>query len=1552
MTRTAPKKKAGGLSSLRTALADWRRDADRFGTGGAAAKSAAALEAAGAAAASRELRTIPKVLAREFLETTSRPGFLSSLDSGRAERWAETAFRFIQASDYSLKAMFDARVDEIPRKVLFQDMGRAIPARWTYEEVGRHVRGIAGALYLLALRSHEAPRVAVFSENHIECASVDLACLFYDILVTPLNPHFSPDDLASIFDRLGINIAVTDTAERAEALLSLRARTKRPFLVVTATLAAGPEGSDAIFLGEFLRRLPVREIEAALSRRKRFRLNEVSTVMFTSGSTGAPKGVSFSTYQLVAKRFARAAALPGVGEDEVFLSFLPLYHTFGRYLELLGSIYWRGTYVFAGNPSADTLFSLLPKVNPTGFISVPVRWAQLHERCLERTEAVPPGGDRGRALRSVVGSRLRWGLSAAGYLDPRVFRYFERAGIAVCSGFGMTEGTGGLTMTVPGRYEDDTHGVPLPGLRARLGDGGELQASGHYIARYLEDKGPGDTIPYPRNPKSDYWLATGDVFRVLPGGYYQIVDRIKDIYKNNRGQTIAPRKVESRFAGVPGVKSVFLVGDGRPHNVLFIVPDRGDEVLKAALDPESERAYYRRIISAANLDLAPYERVVNFAVLDRAFDPARGELTAKGSFNRKAIEASFRDLIDGLYRTSFVELRGDGFQVRIPLWFYRDLGILEDEIALGADGLRDLNRGLVLPLRKDPETGDWLVGDLEYPIRASVLDLGLFARQPFLWGGNPALVRFCPCKEGWDVSIDPGLDRASLPWTRDNAYSAPDIPKPGRLGDPRLARVHDLLSRVLFGRTADAVPALEEVEKLLGESEDLKTSTLVRRRLEALARHPDETVRCRAYRLLLLDEPNPGYGESLPAFVQSGLPFLNEESIEHIVSSRLGQGRFDSLRQRMCAYREKLDWPAAPSIRPQFERIFGLFVDFARVHPQYYASVRAELAAWVLHRCDPVLAASARSRLSELGKDYEAWLSSGAPVLSEEGWAKRIVFEDGFEPAEEAAVRAILTHPLFLRESVLLAYDRPRFNPAEIVDRGIWVSRIVSSAGGGHYRISVNTRSRGHYDLRLVHGEEWCSPRGVETALWLLALANYPYGQRILPQLGAWRPDLGALSWRYSGDLTVWEKIREFAGRRESEAATPPPQTWRKLFIDSFAAFFRAADYGGFQVVPGLVSPSNVIVPEVDFREEAVIASLEGWRPYTGPRDLVRPMLDTFYRRTAAGYPWADKFLDVTWIFDACHEALGRDKGGAFLDGLLQALGAEPLRGPGDVDLAPVLEAYLDYFRKNYMIPIPALNAINKYKDWELSHTLGSPEARDAKIEELSQKYGLGRFPEIVRYYLYRHTYFAGLGGKVCAAFDRLLERMGEDAGKPAVQLLELSDLQAVLGGEEDRRVFSKMVFPRLADVRGLDILKLGEEGTKHVVVHSHLEDDRGREFAFSETQDPAEIGQLYRLFFKENYPKVISERDLYFVVKDGQERVVGGLCYHVMYKNVMFIDAVVVSGPLKDAGLGRAMLTDFCARMAGQDVQIVLTHFFLPAFFLRCGFKADKRWGALVKYL
>jgi len=1488
--------------------------------------------------------SVPAELWHEYLHWTANTGFVRKLVNPELQTgWAETCFSAISLSGYTLRHLFKQRASDFPDRILFHDMSTAAPGRWSYASVSRRVREIAAVFH--SITAPAEPRVAIFSDNCVAGACCDLACLFYDVLNTPLNVHFDAGIITDIFQRLEINIVVTDTQERCGILQEVARKLGAPLRILALHPDVAGKNSGIDFLDEMCKRLGKAEVSGALERRRRFSLQEVATLMFTSGSTGEPKGVSFSNYNLVTKRFARAAALPAVGNDEVLLCYLPLFHTFGRYLEMLGMIYWGGTYVFAGNPSFETMLALLPKVNPTGLVGVPLRWVQLRDRCLEKQGEGQTGRYSEREFRRVVGDRLRWGLSAAGYLDPKVFRFFIRNGVDLCSGFGMTEATGGITMTPPGKYIDNTHGLPLPGMKLRLSEKGELQISGHYVGRYFEDKGPSEEIPIPEPAGSEHWVPTGDLFRVQSNGYYELVDRIKDIYKNDRGQTIAPLRVEKEFIGVPGIKRTFLVGDGRAYNVLLIVPDQQDPIFQASGFEENRREYFRRIVSSANRNLAPYERVVNFAILERDF--GIGEVTAKDSLNRRAIEAAFRDRIEELYRTDWVELAVDGVGVRIPRWFFRDLSILEDDVRAAPSGLHNGNNGRVLPLKMNRADGICLVGDLEYSISGDLIDLGLFARQPRLWIGNPSLISFCPCKDGWDAPLGSVSPRVARPRNLERRYAPEELPQLAQIRDPKLIHGNSLVCCALFCGEEQATEAVKTIGRMLPEV-DLRWNDVLRRRLEALARHPDEKTRCLAYQVLLLDDPTPDYGNVFSSFVESGLSFLSQESIEAIANSRFERRQLEALRRSLLRFRSEKHWPADEVTREQFRDIFQLLINFVENHPDFHSPVRAELAIWSLQKSDQALADSAKACLMELHRRFESHAASTTSATNRSDWDARLVFDDEVPVPERRRIRKLLSETPFLQYSIMLAFEESGFLLTDVAQGGIWISRSESPTTHRCYRISVNMQTGKHFDLELTLGEDLRSRRAAETLFWWLAIAGHPYGPRVLSQPGCFDPETRARSNMYLGALTVWEKIRQYSSLRGPAAPAFNPHTLKKLLVPALASFFRGWRSSGSQIVPGLVSPGNALVPELEFEEGATIASLAGWQTYENPLSLVRPMVLNFFEKLSAHYPWCREQLDTRWIFDACLEGLGGEDGRKFLAELRDSLAREPIAAPDGRPLSTALEEYSAQLR--IYVPMHVHNAIDRYREWKALNPSATASAREQTVEGLFRLYPLYRYPEFVRYYFYRHTFYGDLSGATASAFDRLLSRMTTDKTIPAMHLPELSDLQDALS-DEDRDVFSRMVFPRMQAGRKMEIIKIDEPGRKEVIVSSYITDRYGASYAFREPLEPREVGQLYRYFFNQNIPMAISEQDHHYVLMDTQERVVGGICYQFQDLQVVQIEGIVVAATLQTRGVGSAMEEEFCNRMASQGIRVVRGHF-LEKFYLSRGYQVNNRWGTLVKFL
>jgi len=1473
---------------------------------------------------------------QRYLDSTGSSQFLQKLpDREHRYRWAETAFKAIPAAHYTLESMLRARIRRHPDRPFFRKAPPTRNASWSYAETARRLRLLAGLFCSL----ESDPRVAIFAQNGLDTACCDLACLVHHIFDTPLSVHFDAAALTRIFNRLSINIAVTDTDERALLLAEVRSRTGRPFHILQA--GAGErkpfqELHRIKLLDKACAQASLEGLDALLAVRRTISLSDVATVMFTSGSTGTPKGIAFTHYQLVTKRFACAAALPKVGNDEVLLCYLPLYHAFGRYLELLGTLYWGGTYVFAGNVSFETLAAQLSNIRPTGIISIPLRLAQIRDYCVEKAGVSVRQSGQEAVFRSVVGDRLRWGLSNSGHLNAEVFRFFQRLGVDLCSGFGMTQGTGGITMTPPGEYLDDTVGIPLPGIKIRFGGNGELEVGGPYIARSLEEEGR--DLP-PQSPDEDYWLPTGDLFLQHENGYLQIVDRIKDIYKNSRGQTIAPRRIERKFTGVAGIKHAFLVGDGRDANALLLVPDISDPVLDI---PEAgRRAYFNRIVSAANADLPPYERVVNLAVLDRDFSVADGELTPEGSYRRRQIENNFAAVIDQLYQSDYVELAAGNLRVRIPRWIYRNLGLLENDIQFAPGGLHIEVKNRSLALVERSESGAVLIGDLEYRLSGPVLDLGWFARQPKLWVGNPSLVAFCPCRDGWDLDTPAVSDQVRLP--ADISSPAGHIPHASPETDDRLRRVHRLCSEALFGSEklgADAVGRLSIELRTAGD----RLAHVIRARLEALAWHPAESVRCLAYRVLLTDQPMADYSNNFPAFVASGLPFLNEASIREIANAELGDTRLRALRQRLFNYRTQLRWPAETVTRDQFIKILDLLVGFARRDPTFFGPIRSELANWALHRSDPHLAAAAGQRLADLTEHHESDLVQSAAHGDLSG---KIVLDDSVPAGAVRPLGEVLADATFLKQSIMLAFAEGEFDCRQVSPAGIWISRILSKHPFDLFRASVNLLNGKHFDLLLVMGEDFSEAHVRDTIYWLMALSDHPSRPSALPRFGAFRPDLRIMSVAYVSDLTVWDKIREY-GALTMRAYVPKPLDWRRLFVRGMAAFFTLWRSSGSSILPGAITPANVVVSAADFLESSCILSLTGWKPYENPLSLILPLVRNFYRQTISNYPNIAAQLSLSWIFDACMESLGLEEGTAFLDELETALHDQP----ETAELSAELRGYRKVLSEGRYQPLPLFCARQRYQDWEYFNPHATQTAREEEVEQLFRLYRIDRFPEILRYQLYRHTYFSRAEEAVLRSFDRLLERMFHQPAIHAVNLEELSDLQATLREPLDREVFSRIVFPRKPALQGHEVPAMGTSEQKPVMVHTEIADKQGTIYPVREPVTPAEIGHLYRLFRDSDYPAAISEREQHLIVTDPSGQVVAGIRYLIQDESVAYLNGIVVAAMLKGQGIAGALLEDFCARMSAMEIRLIKTDFLLRSFLTAHGFDVHPRWGGLVRLL
>ncbi|MEX0935461.1 MAG: long-chain fatty acid--CoA ligase [Gemmatimonadota bacterium] len=567
----------------------------------------------------------------------------------------------------------------------------------SYHEIEDTVRRVASALRSLGLERGD--RVAILSATRTEWALADYGCLMAGIVDVPIYSSLTEEQIHYALEDSGARAIFLEDAEQLEKLEQVRA--DLPALEWGIVFDAPPELPEATigwtdFLGRAEPDVDVAEMEAFREEARSARPQDIATILYTSGTTGPPKGVMLSHDNLRSNVVA-ASRLHEIDESDSSLSFLPLSHVFQRMVDYL--YFWRGCTIAHGR-SIDHVSEDLRTVRPTLVISVPRLYEKIYARVTEasglkgrivewargvgerwaqaRLEGRSPGAwtalqhwlaDRlvFAKIREGLGGRLRYFVSGGAALSIDINRFFLSAGIYIVEGYGLTE-TSPVTnsnslLDFPENFRIGTVGKPIPGTAIRIAEDGEILVRGPQVMK-----------GYYRRPElteeamtPDGWLRTGDVGEIDQDGFLRITDRKKDILVTAGGKNVAPQPIESVLRRNGFVDQLVLVGDGRKFVSLLLVPDfarleswaRENQVSWEDRHELLEDQGVQELLEGEifrELDAFSHtEQPKKVVLLDGPFTVEDGSLTPTQKIKRRVVEDRFREIIDSLYEERHVE---------------------------------------------------------------------------------------------------------------------------------------------------------------------------------------------------------------------------------------------------------------------------------------------------------------------------------------------------------------------------------------------------------------------------------------------------------------------------------------------------------------------------------------------------------------------------------------------------------------------------------------------------------------------------------------------------------------------------------------------------------------------------------------------------------------------------------------------------------------------------------------------------------------------------------
>jgi long-chain acyl-CoA synthetase len=561
-----------------------------------------------------------------------------------------------------------------------------------WREVGEIVRELATGLLALGRRKDEA--IGILSASRAEWVQADFAAFSAGCRTIPIYPSYPPDLIQYIVNDAGVKTLFVEDPAQLAKVLEVQGKMEGLEQIVVMQGHQG-ESSARVMTWDGLRRLGRDNLERLrgelASRVAAVGPEDIATIVYTSGTTGPPKGV-IQTHGNHLGTLGSAAKMSGIQDGDTHLLFLPLAHSFARLESFIG-VHRGLTTAFA--ESIDKLRENLPEVKPHFICSVPRVFEKVYAGVLAKAEAGPPVKRKifnwavgvGREvsklrqarrpvparlgfkhriahalvfgkLHEALGGRLRFAVSGGAPLSKEIAEFFHAAGILILEGYGLTETCPSLTFNRMEHFKFGSVGQAQPGIEVKIAPDGEIMGRGPNIAKGYFKKPEATAEVF----LADGWFATGDIGRIDEDGFLFITDRKKDLIVTAGGMNIAPQNVENLLKGDPFISQAMVYGDKRPYPVALITLNP-EELAKYAreqgiLDTEPSSlaknpkvvARVSRIVEERNGELQSYAKVKKFMILPGDFTVENGLLTPTLKVKRRVITDKHRELLDSLYR--------------------------------------------------------------------------------------------------------------------------------------------------------------------------------------------------------------------------------------------------------------------------------------------------------------------------------------------------------------------------------------------------------------------------------------------------------------------------------------------------------------------------------------------------------------------------------------------------------------------------------------------------------------------------------------------------------------------------------------------------------------------------------------------------------------------------------------------------------------------------------------------------------------------------------------
>ncbi|MCW8805959.1 MAG: GNAT family N-acetyltransferase, partial [Ignavibacteriaceae bacterium] len=1019
-------------------------------------------------------------------------------------------------------------------------------------------------------------------------------------------------------------------------------------------------------------------------------------------------------------------------------------------------------------------------------------------------------------------------------------------------------------------------------------------------------------------------------------------------------------KIENLFRDFENIKAVFLVGDHRPFNTILIYPnyDDHDSVL-INMDEKQKQEYFSSLIVTVNKFLAPFERILDFRLIDRAFDDAHGELTPKHTYKRKVIEKNFSDFIDSMYVKNDTSVFVGTTEVKIPNWFLREKGCLGRDVVADEKSISIPKLKLKLTVSKTDEKNIFRIGSFNYSINAHFIDFQLILIDPLLWIGNSELTDltessiiqwYRQLKETLQIRFHSVADKIALKENDLHQFN-----KISSSSEYSLEGIHLAYMMFLSDDKNISSISLDYFNKILDDPKN-NHYRLVFNILSRPLVITSSEIRRKQFSSIIKGTDERKFGELINSFFGNDEFLLNSELAHQIAVNSKGEKRLDHIEKFISTEIEQLD-KNEPIENTNFVHYFELITAYGVSHPQLFRRIRRYLMRISALEENSGLTNFSDSSLDALIVGFREWLGDNQKIAvdletdEEYSWEDVISFEEGTDPEDRQRLKNAISKIAVIKEAVFMFSKGFLIRLDDILPGGIWISKLESRSDKSIYRITVQTRFQGAFDLTIHLNRNLPPAKVKEEIKWLILGGINKKGERLLPNFGGYWEEYELWTEAFVSRDSVARFLEKENKKNEDETRQRLHELWPHFVWNTTAAYMNFWAITNYQIQLANPLPENITVPTHDYQTGTLLYSVSKRINSSSPKNFFLNFYKLFIVDTQEKYVFLDKKSIWNYIFSGATECEGEEKAIELIKEFIEEIKSDKKLENKDEILFRA-EDFVKSVSKDGFIPKNLFFAIKRFHRWRTLNPDSDRNAQAQMLYELYETYQLFDFENeyiTTRPTFFLNTAFVESSDTIKNALNDINKRLRsgeigiEKSRQLYSELLSLPDLT-----EEETFFLTRLNYPYLKPKDTAALIRADSFGGEASNLVVQLTDEDGNPFIIRSPISPKEISRLHSLFLDSNLIVNFRPEHRFLVALSERGFIIGGLFYEMIDEHTVHMEKIVVSSRYRRTGISESLMSEFLKRLKSEHFKYVTTGFFRPEYFYKFGFKVEKKYSGL----